>query len=283
MLAEAYPQRTRRAALKTCSRPGCIRISGKAPYSRCARRALLADDMGLGKTVQAIAAVELFARHFGVERVLVICPASVKQQWQTSFSASPGVTPASSAALRRSGAPYADASVLKITNYEALESDLDTIRGWAPELLIVDEAQRIKNWNTIAARTLKRIDSPYALVLTARRWKIAGGTGFHRPVRGSASAGPTWRLLEQHQTRDESGRVIGYRDLDRIGEALAPIMLRRRKSEVLPQLPERVDKKIFVAMTPEQRAHHDEKAPWSRASCSAGARRAICLKLISAG
>lgn len=40
------------------------------------------------------------------------------------------------------------------------------IAAWAPELVIVDEAQRVKNWNTIAARALKRIDSPYAIVLT---------------------------------------------------------------------------------------------------------------------
>ncbi|MFY9623094.1 MAG: SNF2-related protein, partial [Rhodoplanes sp.] len=43
---------------------------------------------------------------------------------------------------------------------------LDLIADWAPDLVIVDEAQRVKNWNTIAARALKRIDSPYAIVLT---------------------------------------------------------------------------------------------------------------------
>jgi len=70
--------------------------------------------------------------------------------------------------------------------------------------------------------------------------------------------GPTWRLLEEHQMRDEVGRVIGYRALDRIGQTLAPVMLRRRKAEVLTQLPGRVDSRIFVPLTPEQRVHHDE-------------------------
>src|SRR3990170_1013670 len=54
----------------------------------------------------------------------------------------------------------------KITNYEKLKPDIDLIAAWAPELVIVDEAQRVKNWNTIAARALKRIDSSYAIVLT---------------------------------------------------------------------------------------------------------------------
>jgi hypothetical protein len=57
-------------------------------------------------------------------------------------------------------------SFCKITNYETLERDADLIAAWAPELVIADEAQRIKNWNTIAARALKRISSPYAIVLT---------------------------------------------------------------------------------------------------------------------
>jgi Helicase conserved C-terminal domain/SNF2-related domain len=70
--------------------------------------------------------------------------------------------------------------------------------------------------------------------------------------------GPTWRLLDEHQMRDPVGRVIGYRALDRIAQTLAPVMLRRRKAEVLTQLPERVDNRIFVPLTPEQRVHHDE-------------------------
>jgi hypothetical protein len=88
--------------------------------------------------------------------------------------------------------------------------------------------------------------------------------------------GPTWRMLDEHQMRDEVGRVVGYRALDRIGQTLAPVMLRRRKAEVLTQLPERVDKRVFVPLTPEQRVHHDENGEIVRASCRAGARPATC-------
>jgi hypothetical protein len=67
--------------------------------------------------------------------------------------------------------------------------------------------------------------------------------------------------------------VIGYRALDRIGQTLAPVMLRRRKAEVLTQLPERVDKRIFVPLTPEQRVHITTRtAASSRASSRAGGR-----------
>ena len=51
-----------------------------------AGRALIGDDMGLGKTIQAIAASEILARHFGVSKVLVICPTSLKYQWQSEIT-----------------------------------------------------------------------------------------------------------------------------------------------------------------------------------------------------
>ena len=136
---------------------------------------------------------------------------------------------------------YREEAFCKITHYETLARDADLIAAWAPDLVIADEAQRIKNWNTIAARALKRIASPYAIVLT--------GTPLENRLEELISIvqfvdqhrlGPTWRLLDEHQTRDDSGRVIGYRALDRIGQTLAPVMLRRRKAEVLTQLPERV-------------------------------------------
>ena len=49
-------------------------------------RALLADEMGLGKTVQAIAACELLARRKGIDRVLVVCPASLKAEWEEQIA-----------------------------------------------------------------------------------------------------------------------------------------------------------------------------------------------------
>ncbi|HVL56438.1 MAG TPA: DEAD/DEAH box helicase [Burkholderiaceae bacterium] len=227
-----------------------------------AGRALLADEMGLGKTVQAIAAAELMHRHFGVERVLVVCPTSIKHQWQREFARcarhEPQVIGGPRAARQQQ---YRDPVPIKITNYDTLARDRDLIGAWAPDLVIVDEAQRVKNWNTVAARALRRIDSAYALVLT--------GTPLENRLEELLSIvqfidrhrlGPTWRLLHEHQVRDESGRVVGYRDLDRIGASLAPIMLRRRKTEVLDQLPPRIENTLFVPMTPQQRVHHDENA-----------------------
>jgi superfamily II DNA or RNA helicase len=236
-----------------------------ALFALQAGRALIGDDMGLGKTIQAIAAAEILAKHFGVSKVLVICPTSLKYQWQSEIARFAGrkadtVRVISGGRAERQG-EYAQDDFCKITNYEKLKPDLDLIAAWAPELVIVDEAQRVKNWNTIAARALKRIDSPYAIVLT--------GTPLENKLEELISIvqfvdqhrlGPTWKLLHEHQMRDEAGRVTGYKRLDKIGETLAPVMIRRRKSEVLLQLPGRTDQNLFVPMTEAQMVYHQENA-----------------------
>ncbi|MCC6608922.1 MAG: DEAD/DEAH box helicase family protein [Burkholderiales bacterium] len=227
-----------------------------------AGRALIGDEMGLGKTIQAIAATEILARHFGVSRVLVVCPTSLKYQWQNEisrFSGRAARVMAGGRAQRQQGFMVDD--FCKITSYEKLKPDLDLIAAWAPELVIVDEAQRIKNWNTIAARALKRIDSPYAMVLT--------GTPLENKLEELISIvqfvdqhrlGPTWKLLHEHQVKDESGRVTGYTGLEKVGQTLAPILIRRRRSEVLTQLPSRTDQNLLVPMTEMQMVHHRENA-----------------------
>ncbi len=260
-LMEAYPKGIKDKALK-----GLVKVklypyqAEGALFAARAGRCLIGDEMGLGKTIQAIAGAELFARHFGVRRVLVVCPTSLKHQWKNEFARFTDRNVQVVHGLRaQRQAQYREDVFCKIIHYETLARDADLIDAWAPDLVIADEAQRIKNWNTIAARALKRIASPYAIVLT--------GTPLENRLEELISIvqfvdqhrlGPTWRLLDEHQTRDEVGRVIGYRALDRIGQTLAPVMLRRRKAEVLTQLPARVDSRIFVPLTPQQRVHHDE-------------------------
>ena len=237
-----------------------------ALFAARAGRVLIGDDMGLGKTIQAIAAMEILARHFGVAKVLVICPTSLKYQWRSEIMRFTGRQGDDAARVINGGRAqrrkdYALDDFCKITNYEKLEPDLDLIAAWAPELVIVDEAQRVKNWNTIAARALKRIDSPYAIVLT--------GTPLENKLEELISIvqfvdqhrlGPTWKLLHEHQVKDEAGRVTGYRGLDKIGQTLAPLMIRRRKSEVLRQLPSRTDQNLLVPMTEMQMLYHQENA-----------------------
>jgi superfamily II DNA or RNA helicase len=237
------------------------------PYQRTgvlfaaqAGRSLIADDMGLGKTIQAIAAVEMLAKVAGLERVLIVCPTSLKHQWKQEIERLCGRSVQVVEGLfPRRAALYASDSFYKITNYDVIDRDLEPIGRWMPEMVILDEAQRIKNWKTIRAQSTKKLDSRYAIVLT--------GTPLENRLEELHSIvefvdrfhlGPMFRFLAEHQHMDDHGRVTGYHDLSKISESLKSILIRRTKKEVLKELPERLEKNYFVPMTPQQMDYHEE-------------------------
>ncbi|MHB1422651.1 MAG: DEAD/DEAH box helicase [Gemmataceae bacterium] len=260
-VAEMFPRGGRSAAFKNLLKVSLYDYQRDGVlFAARAGRCLIGDEMGLGKTVQAIATAEIMARLFGVERVLIVCPTSLKHQWEREIQrcSSRGVEVISGLRARREVHFAADA-FFKITNYDTVYRDLDLIQAWSPDCVVLDEAQRIKNWVTRTARSVKKIAAPYALVLTGtplenRLEELISIVQFVDRFR----LGPTFRLLHDHQVRDGDGKVIGYKDLDKIGKTLEPILVRRHKEEVLDQLPERIDTNIFVPMTDLQRKHHSE-------------------------
>jgi superfamily II DNA or RNA helicase len=258
---EAFPRGIRSPAFKDLVRVSLYDYQREgALFAARAGRCLIGDDMGLGKTVQAIAAAEIMARLFGVGRVLIVCPTSLKHQWQREIERLVDRSTEVVGGLRRRREQcFAGDTFFKITNYDTVHTDLDLIEDWGPDLVILDEAQRIKNWSTRVARSVKRIASPYALVLTGtplenRLEELISIVQFVDRFR----LGPTFKLLDNHQVKDEFGKVVGFRDLDRIAQTLAPMMVRRQKDQVLDQLPGRIDNNIFVPMTDLQRKHHAE-------------------------
>ncbi len=99
-------------------------------------RVLLADEMGLGKTIQAIAAVEILAKHFRVKRVLVICPKSVKFKWKREierFSEREALVV--EGIVHRRKELYRTDSFYKIISYGVCRYDLNHINEMAPTLL----------------------------------------------------------------------------------------------------------------------------------------------------
>src|SRR5438552_6132112 len=104
-------------------------------------RTVLGDDMGLGKTIQTLAAAELLARERGIERVLIVAPASVKYQWEgeiRKFTDRPVQIIDGPAEVRR--AQYAQPTFYRLINYELVQRDLDELNAWQPDLIVLDEA-----------------------------------------------------------------------------------------------------------------------------------------------
>jgi len=227
-----------------------------------AGRLVLADDMGLGKTTQAIAAASALFEAGLARRGLFIVPASLKPQWEREWHA------VSNVALKivEGGAEdrreiYESTKLgLLVTNYEQVVRDLDVIAVWAPELVVLDEAQRIKNWASKTALTVKRLKPRFRLVLT--------GTPMENRLDELASIvewvddralEPKWRLVPWHSVYADGAReVVGARNLDTLRERLAPVLLRRIRADVLSQLPARQDTVVPVDLTEEQREAHDE-------------------------
>ena len=127
-------------------------------------------------------------------------------------------------------------------------------------MVVLDEAQGIKNWKTQIAIAVKRIESDYLTVLT--------GTPLENKLEELYSIvqyidpfclGPYYKFLNDYQVTDpETGKVIGFKGLNHIGQLLSDSLIRRRKKEVLLQLPERMDKILTVPVTKEQMAMHDD-------------------------
>ena len=224
-----------------------------------AGRFLLADEMGLGKTIQAIATAELFINEFSVERILIVCPTSLKYQWKAEIEkfTSRDVIIVEGSYAKRSPL-YASSGEYFIISYGIVGNDLDIINNSRFDMVILDEAQRIKNWKTKTAKSIKQIKTPYSAVLT--------GTPIENRIEEIHSIvefidmhklGPLYRFLYTHQLYDDNGKVIGYQGLRSISESLRDVLLRRTKWEIRDQLPDRIDKTYFVNMTRRQWEMHD--------------------------
>ena len=222
------------------------------------KAALIGDEMGLGKTLQAIALAVMKKEIFGFKRVLVVTLASLKDQWKREierFSNETSIVVAGPARTRRAiyrGGEY----FFVITNYEAVLRDVTVISRFKPDLVILDEAQRIKNFSTKTAEAVKRLPRKHALVLT--------GTPLENKLEDVYSIvqfldphllAPLWQFAADHFmiSRKKKGHILGYYNLESLHEKLKPLVIRRKKEEVLKDLPDEVVNNYYVDFHQEQR------------------------------
>jgi superfamily II DNA or RNA helicase/uncharacterized Zn finger protein len=224
-------------------------------------RALLADDMGLGKTLQAIGACHWLMKYDSVKRILVVCPASLKQQWAREIERFTGLSAQIiQGNAKERAAQYQIHSSYTLVNYELVVRDQAIITSClSPDILVLDEAQRIRNWRTKTAEAIKQLQSRYAFVLT--------GTPLENRLEDLYSVlqvvdrgvlGPLWRYLLDFHVTDDRGRVLGYRNLSELRGRLSHVMLRRDRRLVRDQLPDRIEHRRDVELSKKQREYHDK-------------------------
>ncbi|WP_437904751.1 DEAD/DEAH box helicase [Sorangium sp. So ce327] len=218
-------------------------------------RALLADDMGLGKTLQAIAACELLRRRGEARRVLIVTAASLKHQWAQEIARWTGERAAvlGGSPAQRTGALALEAAYT-VLSYELTWRELSRLQALAADVLVLDEAQRAKNFRTKTAATLRAIPSRFLFVLT--------GTPVENRLDDlyallqlvdPALLGPLWRFNADFHRQDERGRIVGYRNLGELRRRVAPVALRRERAEVLLDLPPLLEQTRYTPLTREQR------------------------------
>jgi SNF2 family DNA or RNA helicase len=254
-------------------------------------RALLADEMGLGKTIQAIAACALLHRLGQAERVLIVTPASLKTEWEEQirrFTPLPYQIVFGGPKARLSA--YGHAPFFTIVNYEQMVKDALTVNAeLKPDIVVLDEAQRIKNWSTQTAQAIKRLQARYAFVLTGtpienRIDEIHSLMDFLDPT----VLGPLFRFNREFYRLDDCGRPSGYQNLASLNARIKPYMLRRRKADVetesrtaptrLSSCPYRTGRKRPIPITKTRscgsprRPAAARSASASRTSCSASWR-----------
>ncbi|MBT6006777.1 MAG: DEAD/DEAH box helicase, partial [Prolixibacteraceae bacterium] len=222
---------------------------------------IIADEMGLGKTIQAIGAAILKKEVFGFKKTLVVCPASIKEQWKKEIEKF-----SDELAMVVQGFPdertkmYQDKDhYFFIVNYETVLRDQMAINKASIDFLILDEAQRAKNYETKTASSLKRIEAKHKLVIT--------GTPIENKLIDIFSImgildphffGPLWEFSYQHCLFDPEryDKINGYFNLKSLNKKLDKILLRREKRKVIDQLPNLQQINIPLELSPLQAEYH---------------------------
>lgn len=240
--------------------------------------AVIADEMGLGKTVQAIATAVMKKKIFGFSRTIIVCPASLKEQWKqeiAKFSHEEAEIvsglPEQRTRLYRESKAY-----FLILNYETIMRDWREINRMEPDFIILDEAQKIKNFSTITAQSIKLLVKKHALVITGtpienKLIDLYSIVQFADPL----CLAPLWEFSYQHCYFDKANRnrITGYYNLQGLKERLKSFLIRREKSKVLKDLPKVTEITVPVAFHEEQQMYH--------ANCAKGIAAILKKKFIS--
>ena len=216
---------------------------------------ILADDMGLGKTLQVIAHVLAQKETGRGGCTLVVCPASLVYNWMSEISRfAPGLAAVAvlgTKAARRVLIGGHEGADILVTSYDLLRRDVEEYAPLHLSRVVLDEAQYIKNPKAQVTRAVKCLDADVRLALTgtpienrlAELWSIFD---FLMP----GYLGTRDQFAKRYEGPVEAGEHDGRRLLRC---AIGPFVLRRLKSEVLADLPEKTESVVYSQMSPRQR------------------------------
>ena len=219
--------------------------------------ALLGDEMGLGKTIQAIIGLQGLFRQGQIHRVLVLCPRSLLGTWETELNK---WAPEFFVLKIRGGREdrkllWESPANVFVSTYETLRQDIEqgvelTHRF---DVVILDEAQKIKNPDAGLSQAVRRLRPAY-------RWGLSGTPLENRTDDVVAIFG----FLNPEIFR----RTSPPYDEKMVRDRIAPYFLRRRVADVLTELPDKVPNEQWLYLNDDQRASYDRAYQEGRAALS---------------
>ena len=201
--------------------------------------AILADEMGLGKTMQAITAIRLLLRTKQIKRVLMVCPKPLMTNWQREFATwAPEITVGmiEGNQQQRRWHWQADHVMVKVANYELMTRDegLVTDPSHNFDLVILDEAQRVKNKSNVTSQVVQKIPR-------RRSWALTG-----TPIENSVED------LVGICEFVAPGTVASGMPPKAMRENVSDMILRRTKDLVMTDMPPRLLRDAQLPLSAQQ-------------------------------
>lgn len=221
---------------------------------KCDLGSILADEMGLGKSIQTICFIKALLHEAKDKQFLIVSPTSLIYNWQKEFEKfAPNINYQVIAENKQKRQELLSHNTnVIITTYGLLRQDYEIYKDKHFEVMIIDEAQNIKNPKTAISQTVKKINARTKIALT--------GT----PIENSVIE--LWSIFEfimpgyftslnkfqtKYNVKEFTDEKINI--LNNLNKQISPFILRRKKTEVAKELPKKIENNIYLDMYPEQK------------------------------
>ncbi len=225
---------------------------------KCGFGGILADEMGLGKSLQTITFIKKILQEQSDFKFLIVCPTSLVYNWENEFlKFAPelkfGVF-AGSRVSRRASLESFQGNIY-ITSYGLLREDIEIYQDMSFRLFVIDEAQNIKNPKTGLSKAVKSVISETKIALTGtpiensivELWSI-----FDFVMPGFLSSLVKFQQKYKIKDFDEDTNKL----LSSLKVQVKPFILRRKKKDVVKDLPDKIENNIFIDLNEEQKKYY---------------------------
>lgn len=220
--------------------------------------ACLADDMGLGKTLQAIAVITNLHKKKLSEKTLIVMPKSLVFNWESEINKfSPNLKVGIYYGTNRDMETFKNYEVI-LTTYGTIRNDIEELKDIKLDFVILDESQNIKNIYSQANKAIMLLNTRYRLALSGtpienNLLELYSLFRFLNPTMfGSIENFNRYYMLPIQKDNDKNA-------MEELKKRIYPFILRRVKKEVLKDLPEKIEKTLFIEMNKEQKRFYEER------------------------